>query len=79
MAEVVLPELGEGIEDATVAFWHCKAGDHVQEGDDLVELVTDKATFNVPADAAGTVQKLLASEGEKVKIGAPLVVISKHA
>ena len=70
-----LPDLGEGITSATVAFWHVKVGDRVNEGDDLVECVTDKATFNIPASKAGTVKQILTSVGQIIKIGDPVALI----
>ena len=76
MHKVVLPELGEGIEKATVAFWHRKEGDQVQADDDIVELVTDKATFNVTAGSSGTLKNILVKEGQDAKIGEPLAVIA---
>ncbi len=75
MSQVILPELGEGIEKAMVSFWHCKVGDQVQKDSDLVELVTDKAAFNVAADQAGVVREILVQEGEEAKIGQVLAVI----
>jgi len=75
MSAVILPELGEGITKATVACWHNKAGDRVNEGDDLVELVTDKATFNVSAETSGTLTEILVPEGKEAAIGATLGVI----
>ena len=75
MTNVILPELGEGITKATVAFWHYKVGDVLHEGDDVVELVTDKATFNVPAPKSGVLKKVIYAEGQDVKIGEVLAVI----
>lgn len=75
MPQVILPELGEGIETAMVAFWHCKVGDRVKRDDDLVEVVTDKATFNVSADSDGIVKEILVPEGEEARIGQALAVI----
>jgi pyruvate/2-oxoglutarate dehydrogenase complex dihydrolipoamide acyltransferase (E2) component len=75
MSAVILPELGEGITKATVACWHTKPGARVQEGDDLVELVTDKATFNVSAEKSGTIKEILVPEGKEAPIGATLAVI----
>lgn len=72
---VILPELGEGVEKATVAFWHCKVGDRVQKDSDLVELVTDKASFNVSADQEGVVKEIFFKEGDEVKIGEVLAVL----
>ena len=75
MTSIVLPELGEGITRATVAFWHCKPGDRVEEGEDIVELVTDKAAFNVSATATGNIKAILVGQGQDAKIGEPLAVI----
>jgi pyruvate/2-oxoglutarate dehydrogenase complex dihydrolipoamide acyltransferase (E2) component len=69
MKKVILPELGEGIEEATISFWHFSKGDRINKGDDLVELTTDKATFNVPAPTSGVIKKILSSEGATVKVG----------
>ena len=75
MNAVVIPELGEGITKATVVCWHGKPGDRIEEGDDLVELVTDKATFNVPAEKSGILKQILVAEGKEAPIGATLALI----
>ena len=75
MSRVILPELGEGIEKATLAYWHYKVGDAVREGDDIVELVTDKATFNVSANSQGVLKEILVREGEEAKIGQTLAIL----
>jgi len=75
MENVYLPELGEGIEKATVACWHASVGDRVSKDDDLVELVTDKASFHVPSGALGTIKEIHFKEGQEVRIGAVLAVI----
>ena len=69
MKEIKLPELGEGIEEAVVSFWHFSEGDNVNKDDDLVELATDKATFNVPSSASGVIKKIHRLEGVTVKVG----------
>lgn len=75
MMQVVLPELGQGISKATVSFWFVKPGDTVKEKDDLVELTTDKAAFNLPSPCAGTLTEAFFSEGDTVKVGDVLAVI----
>ena len=72
---VMLPELGEGISKATVAFWHFREGDRVNAEDDIVELVTDKATFNVSSGFPGTLRQILVPVGQEANIGQPLAVI----
>ena len=69
MNKLILPELGEGITEAIVSFWHFKENDKVDEGDDIVELATDKATFNVPSSSSGIIKKILHPEGDTVKVG----------
>ncbi|MFH1354784.1 MAG: lipoyl domain-containing protein [Candidatus Omnitrophota bacterium] len=75
MTKVILPELGEGIEKATLSFWYFKVGEKVNEKDDLVELATDKATFNLPSPCSGTVTEALFQEGDTVKPGDTLATI----
>jgi 2-oxoglutarate dehydrogenase E2 component (dihydrolipoamide succinyltransferase) len=75
MTKVTLPPLGEGIEKATVSYWFFKLGDSVKQGDDLVELTTDKATFNLPSPATGVLTEIILSEGETVKVGDTLGAI----
>lgn len=75
MAKVVLPELGEGVKKATVSYWYFQVGDKVGEKDDLVELTTDKATFNLPSPCAGVLTEVFFQEGTVVNIGDALAVI----
>lgn len=77
MIDVVLPELAEGVDKAVLTLWHFSIGDEIKKGDDLVEMATDKASFNVPAPASGVVSKLLFEEGDEVKVGAALAVIEE--
>lgn len=73
--EVKLPEMGEGIEEASVSFWYKKPGDAVKEGEDLVELTTEKTSFNLPSPATGTVKSINVQENEKAKVGQTLAVV----
>jgi len=74
--EVKLPELGEDAgKEATISFWYFQAGAEVKKDEDLVEMVTDKATFNVPAPAGGVLKEVVALEGDKVAVGGLMAVI----
>ena len=75
MAKIVLPELGEGIDKATVSYWLVDVGAQVKEGDEIVEMATDKAVFNVPCSAAGVLKQKLVKDGDEVKVGDGLAVI----
>jgi len=75
MVNVVLPELGEGIDKAVISYWYFGKGDKVIEKDDLLEVSTDKATFNIPSPCAGVLQEIFFHEGDSVNIGEVLAVI----
>lgn len=77
MTKVVLPELGEGIDKATVSYWYFKEGEKVNEKDDLVELTTDKATFNLPSPASGMLSEIFFHEGDAVNVGEVLAIIEQ--
>ncbi len=76
--EVKLPDLGEGVEDATISRWLVKEGDQVNEGDILLEVATDKVDTEVPSPASGQVLKINYSEGELVGLDAVLLVIGQE-
>ena len=75
--KVVLPEIGEDVNEATVSFWHVDKGEKINEGDDLIEMVTDKATFNVPAPASGVLTEIMFEEGQTIKVGQTLAIIEE--
>ena len=77
MTKVILPELGEGITKATVSYWYFKEGEKVNEKEDLVELTTDKATFNLPSPASGILSEILFHEGDSVNVGEVLGMIDE--
>ena len=77
MVKVVLPELGEGIEKATVTYWYFQNNEKVNEKDDLVELATDKATFNLPSPDSGLVSQIFFKEGDSVGVGETLATIEE--
>ena len=77
MTKVVLPELGEGIEKATVSYWYFKEGEKINEKDDLVELATDKATFNLPSPCSGMLSEIHFHGGDTVNIGEVLAVMEE--
>ncbi len=77
MVKIVLPELGEGITKATVSYWFFKDGQKVNQNDDLVELTTDKSTFNLPSPCTGIISEIMYSEGDSVEVGQILAVIDE--
>ena len=79
MKQVILPELGEGIEGANITYWYFKEGDAVKEKEDLVELATDKAAFNLPSPCSGVLAQILRKEGDVVKVGEVLANIEEES
>jgi 2-oxoglutarate dehydrogenase E2 component (dihydrolipoamide succinyltransferase) len=67
--ELRVPALGESITEATVGKWHKQVGESVAVDEPVVVLETDKVTVDVPAPAAGAIEKIDAKEGEVVKVG----------
>jgi 2-oxoisovalerate dehydrogenase E2 component (dihydrolipoyl transacylase) len=69
-----MPDLGEGTVDAEIVAWHTKPGDVVAEDQLIVEVMTDKAAVEVPAPVSGRVVSISGGPGDKVAVGAPLIV-----
>jgi 2-oxoisovalerate dehydrogenase E2 component (dihydrolipoyl transacylase) len=67
--DFVLPEIGEGVYEAELVRWLVKPGDSVKRGQTLLEVMTDKATMEVPSPFAGTVGALKAEPGQTIKVG----------
>ena len=73
--EFRLPDIGEGVAEGEILKWMVKEGDKIAEDQPLVEVMTDKVNIQIPSPRAGMVSKVLASEGEVVKVGQAIVVI----
>jgi pyruvate/2-oxoglutarate dehydrogenase complex dihydrolipoamide acyltransferase (E2) component len=67
--EFKLPELGEGVYEAEAVRWLVQVGETVKPGQTLLEVLTDKATMEVPSPFAGVVQGLLVEAGQKIAVG----------
>lgn len=78
-AEFKLPEIGEGVHEGEIVKWLVKPGDAVSEDQALVEIMTDKATVEVPTSQAGTIQELLVAEGAIIKVGQVIAKIATGA
>lgn len=77
MAKVVVPDLGTEVKEATISYWYFEEGAQVQEGDNLVEISTDKATFNIQAPAGGTIAQIMVEEGTSVQSNDVLAIITE--
>src|SRR5512143_3496206 len=75
--KVLVPLLGEGVEEVTVIKWLKKEGESVNELEPLLEVNTDKVDTEIPAPASGTVLKIMADEGVPARVGTVLAFIGK--
>src|SRR3954452_1342366 len=69
IVDIVTPTGGESITEAAILEWAVKVGDHVEDGDTVVELSTDKVDMELPAPASGTITEILFEEGATVTVG----------
>ena len=72
-----MPRLSDSMEEGTILAWLKQVGEEVAVGDELVEIETDKANMAYEADVAGTLQEILAQEGETLPIGTPIARIGE--
>lgn len=81
MSRVVfkLPDLGEGTVDAEIVSWRVKPGETIAEDEALVEVMTEKATVEVPAPVTGRVVSLSGAPGDRVPVGSELAVFETAA
>lgn len=77
--EFKLPELGEGVHEGELIKWKVKPGDTVQFDQSLCEIMTDKATVEIPSAIQGKVEKLHAKEGEVVHVGQLMLTLEGSA
>jgi len=73
--EFRLPDIGEGIAEGEVVRWLVKEGDVLQEEQPMVEIMTDKATVEIPAPRSGRVARLMFAEGQICPVGKVLIAI----
>jgi len=76
--DVRLPRLGEGADSGVVSTVFVKVGDIVKKDQPVMELESDKAVATIPAPASGTVAKVAVKEGDEVKVGSLIIVLSDN-
>ncbi len=70
-----LPDIGEGITEGEIVSWKVKIGQEIKEGEDLVEVMTDKVTVQIPSPVSGKVKEILVHEGTVAKVRDVLIKI----
>ena len=73
--QIKVPTVGESITEVTIGQWLKKEGDEVVEGDDLLNVITDKADFEIKAETSGTLLKIVAQEKSSVPINFVVAVV----
>src|SRR3712207_1248657 len=76
MPEVIMPKMGDAMEEGTLLKWLKSEGDDVSEGDAIAEIETDKVTLELEAEDSGTLAQLIASEGDEVPVGGAIAFIA---
>ncbi|MFA6922430.1 MAG: 2-oxoglutarate dehydrogenase complex dihydrolipoyllysine-residue succinyltransferase [Gallionella sp.] len=66
LIEVKVPQLSESVSEATLLTWHKQVGDAVLEGENLIDVETDKVVMELPASKSGVLSKIIKGDGEKV-------------
>ena len=75
--EFKLPDIGEGVTEGEIVKWLVKAGDTVKEDQPIVEVMTDKATVEIASPKSGTIESLMAKDGDMIQVGKGLVMINE--
>ncbi len=75
--EFKLPDIGEGVVEGEIVRWLVKEGESLREDQPMVEIMTDKATVEIPSPRAGTVARRMYAEGDKCPVGKVLIVIEE--
>jgi 2-oxoglutarate dehydrogenase E2 component (dihydrolipoamide succinyltransferase) len=76
--EMLMPQMGESIAEATIAKWRKKPGESVQKDEVILEISTDKVDSEIPAPAAGVIAELLFNEGDVVPVKTKIAVIDTN-
>jgi 2-oxoglutarate dehydrogenase E2 component (dihydrolipoamide succinyltransferase) len=74
--ELIMPKMGESIMEATILKWLKKPGDKIDQDESVLEVATDKVDTEVPSTYSGVLEEILAKEGEVVKVGKAIAILS---
>jgi pyruvate dehydrogenase E2 component (dihydrolipoamide acetyltransferase) len=77
--DILMPRLSDTMEEGTISRWLKHEGDHVEKGDVLAEVETDKANMEVNSYSSGLLNKVLVQEGQTVKIGEVIAIVGETA
>ena len=75
--KVIMPKMGQTVEEAVIEKWHVKEGDAIEKGQILFELTTDKATIEAESYYTGTLLRVFRAEGDTVPVNAVIAVVGE--
>ena len=76
VTKLVFPKFDANIVDGMIGRWHKREGDHVEAGEPLVEIITDKAKFDYESPASGILRKVIATEKSTVPVGYVIAIFA---
>ena len=77
--EVKVPQLSESVSEATLVTWHKQPGEAVAEGENLIDIETDKVVLELPAIKSGVLTKILKQNGDKVTSNEVIALLDTDA
>jgi pyruvate/2-oxoglutarate dehydrogenase complex dihydrolipoamide acyltransferase (E2) component len=69
IVDYLLPEVGDDVQEATIVEWHKEIGDNIEEGDVLLEVMTEKVNTEIECSVSGTLVEILYPKETEVKVG----------
>ena len=73
--DIIMPAIGETVNEGKLAKWFKKEGDQINEGDIVCEVETDKTTMEIPSTTNGILKKIIVQESETVEVGTKLGIV----
>ncbi len=73
--EIIMPKMGESVQEATITRWFKKEGDKIEEDDVLLEIATDKVDTEIPSPVAGTLTRRLYKDNDVVPVGEVIAIV----
>ena len=73
--EIIMPSLGETVDEGKVVKWLKKVGDEIKEGDILFEVETDKTAAEIPSTVNGKLTEIIAQEGDTIPVGGKIATV----
>ena len=75
--EIIMPSLGETVDEGKVVKWLKKVGDEIKEGDILCEVETDKTAAEIPSTVNGKLTEIIAQEGDTIPVGGKIATVEQ--